>query len=80
MSGELDDGAGKVARRTTPRENTDDGAHQDPEDNNQDSGGEFGVEAIRGHRFVRGKLHYEIKWQGCPDEENTEEPESDLLL
>ncbi|KAK5045589.1 hypothetical protein LTR84_009207 [Exophiala bonariae] len=68
--------AGEVARGRT----TDDDAHEDSEDDGQDSEGEFGVEAILGHRFVRGTVYYETKWQGCPDKENTEELESSLML
>jgi hypothetical protein len=61
-------------------ETTDDDEHEDPEDHDQDLEGDFGVEAIHGHQFVRGKVYYETKWQGCPDGENTEELESSLLL
>jgi hypothetical protein len=61
LGGKLDDDAGKVARKTAPRETIDGDVHQDTEDNDQDTEGEFNVEVIHGHRFVRGKLYYEIK-------------------
>jgi hypothetical protein len=76
LDNDLERVAGEAARGAT----TDDDAHEDSEDDGHDSEGEFGVEAIRGHRFVRGTVYYETKWQGCSDKENTEELESSLML
>jgi hypothetical protein len=80
LNGELDNDVDRATGEAARGETTNDDAHQDPEDHDQDVEGEFGVEAIRGHRFVRGKVYYETKWRGYPDKENTEETESSLLL
>jgi hypothetical protein len=76
LDNDVERGTVEVACEAT----TDDDAHEDSEDDDQDLEGEFGVEAIRGHRFVRGRVYYETKWQGCSDKENTEELESSLML
>jgi hypothetical protein len=65
LDNDLERVAGEAARGAT----TDDDAHEGSEDDGQDAEGEFGVEAIRGHRFVRGTVLYETKWQGCSDKE-----------
>ncbi|KEF60219.1 uncharacterized protein A1O9_05069 [Exophiala aquamarina CBS 119918] len=56
------------------------GEIEDPSDSEgSEEGGEYNVEAIRGHRIYKGVVLYEIKWQGYPEEENTDEPEENLL-
>jgi chromobox protein 1 len=39
---------------------------------------EFIVEAIRSHKFVKGTVQYEVKWQGWEEQDNTYEPEANL--
>ena len=62
------------AKQTKGKGETEDEVEDDEEDEEV-----FSVEAIRGHEFIKGKLLYEVKWQGYADAENTYEPEEHLL-
>lgn len=74
MNGELKDDVEKVDAPTGR------GEIEDPSDSDgSGQGDEYNVEAIRSHRFYKGAVLYEIKWQGYPEEENTDEPEHNLL-
>jgi len=92
--GDSDDLPSQAAKATThgqlngePKDSVKDvdtlsgrGEIEDASDSDDDEqGDEYNVEAIRGHRFVKGQLLYQIKWQGYPESDNTEEPESNLL-
>ncbi|KIX06063.1 uncharacterized protein Z518_04037 [Rhinocladiella mackenziei CBS 650.93] len=51
----------------------DEGGEEDDEEE------EFDVEAIRSHMIHGRTVLYEIKWQGYPEDQNTFEPEKNLL-
>ena len=42
-----------------------------PEPEDVDGEEHFSVEAFRDHKFVRGRLHYRVKWTGYPETSNT---------
>lgn len=77
LNGELEDDVDKI---DAPADHGEVEDHVDSESDSFEPGqGEFTVEEIRGHTVVKGKVLYEIKWQHYPDDENTWEPEGNLL-
>ncbi|GAA5975165.1 hypothetical protein JCM11641_004373 [Rhodosporidiobolus odoratus] len=61
--------ANSFPSRTPPR----------PEPVNVEGEEEFKVEKVVDERQRRGKKEYLVKWEGCPSEENTWEPEEGLV-
>ncbi|EDV35063.1 uncharacterized protein Dana_GF22550 [Drosophila ananassae] len=74
--------------RTSPNKNgkksskpSDDVEEDDSavDDSDAESGGEeYEVEAIIGHKTVRGVSHFLVRWKGYDESEDTWEPEADL--
>ncbi|KAK5048309.1 hypothetical protein LTR84_005979 [Exophiala bonariae] len=56
----------------------DDKDHSDSDGSEGAEADEYIVEAIRSHKFIKGIAHYEVKWQGWHDKDNTYEPEENL--
>lgn len=77
LNGDLEDDVDKIDVPAGQGEVED---HVDSESDGFEPGpGEYSVEEIRAHSVVKGKAFYEIKWKHYPDDENTWEPEANLL-
>jgi hypothetical protein len=79
LNGELKDDVEEVAATTGRGEIEDLDESASESEASEQGGKEYIVEAIRSHRIAKGRVLYKIKWQGYPDDENTEEPEGNLL-
>ncbi|EXJ95495.1 hypothetical protein A1O1_00617 [Capronia coronata CBS 617.96] len=93
LNGELQDEVEQVEKEEDDEDEEDDEEEEDekvapeedlddaPEDEEEDDEGEdeYVVEAIRSHRVYKGQVQYYIKWLGYSDDDNTWEPEDNLL-
>lgn len=79
VNGELHHEEEKVTVVRGRGETQESDTNEDTDGDEDEAEGEYNVEAIRSHRVVKGKVSYTIKWQGYPEDENTQEPESNLL-
>lgn len=79
LNGELKDDVEEGAAPTGRGDIEDLDSIASESEGSEQGGQEYIVEAIHGHQLVKGKILYTIKWQGYPDDENTQEPEENLL-
>jgi hypothetical protein len=63
---------------TNDKELFPDRAQEPPPPIQLETGPEYTVEAIIGHRKRQNKMEYKVKWEGYPDYENTWEPVANL--
>lgn len=75
VEGEEDEGTGDIEHEGGEMKEVE----VEEDDDDDDEGDEFNVEAIRKHKFLKGKLHYFIKWLGYKEKDNTWEPREHLV-